>query len=97
MLQIFAENPWLIVVCGGMLIPLAGIVFGTVTSYLVQTKRAELEASLKHEMLQRGMSAEDIKTVMEATSAGARSRAKAALKALGKSMGHCKDAGAADD
>jgi hypothetical protein len=93
MLQIFAENPWLIVVCGGMLIPLAGIVFGTVTTYLVKTKRAELDAALKHEMLQRGMSAEDIKIVLEATSGGARSRARA-LKKSAESTGRCNDASA---
>ncbi|HZU39182.1 MAG TPA: hypothetical protein VFA18_24865, partial [Gemmataceae bacterium] len=50
-----------------LLIPILGIVFGTVTSYLTAVRRAELEASLKHEMLQRGMSAEEIKTVIEAS------------------------------
>ena len=67
MLELFMREPWLIVVCMALLIPIFGIVFGTVTNYLQQTHRAELEASLKHAMLERGMSAEDIKVVLEAT------------------------------
>ncbi len=67
MLDIFAENPWLIVVSLGLAIPILGIVFGTVTSYLACVRRLELEARLKQDMLQRGMSAEDIRTVIEAT------------------------------
>ena len=67
MLEIFSENPWLIVCAMGLLIPILGIVFGTVTSYLQQTRQAELEASLKHAMLERGMSAEEIVTVLAAS------------------------------
>ncbi len=55
-----------------------GSIFGTVTDYFQKTRRAELDASLKHEMLQRGMSAEEIKTVLEASSAGTRSAARSA-------------------
>jgi hypothetical protein len=43
------------------------VVFGTVTSYLTRVREAELETSLKQDMLQRGMSAEEIQMVMEAT------------------------------
>jgi hypothetical protein len=68
MLELFKDNPWLIIVCLALLIPILGIVFGTVTQYLARVRQAELEASLKHDMLQRGMSAEEIKTVIEATS-----------------------------
>jgi hypothetical protein len=68
MLEIFSENPWLIVCAMGLLIPILGIVFGTVTSYLQQTRQAELEASLKHAMLERGMSAEEIAMVLQASS-----------------------------
>jgi hypothetical protein len=67
MLDLMRENPWLIVVCGAFLIPIFGIVFGTVTQYLTKVRTAELEASLKQEMLQKGMSAEEIRTVIEAT------------------------------
>jgi hypothetical protein len=67
MLELAKENPWLIVVCMALLIPILGIVFGTVTSHLSRVRKAEIEASLKMEMLQRGMSAEEIKMVVEAT------------------------------
>lgn len=67
MLELLQENPWLIVVCLALLIPILGIVFGTVTGHLSRVRKAEIEASLKMEMLQRGMSAEEIKMVIEAT------------------------------
>ena len=67
MLDLFKDNPWLLVVMMGMLIPIAGIVFGTTTGYLTRVRRAELEASLKEQMLQRGMSAEEIRTILEAS------------------------------
>jgi hypothetical protein len=35
--------------------------------YWFQYRKAELEATLKHAMIERGMSAEDIKMVLEAT------------------------------
>jgi hypothetical protein len=68
MLELIKDNPWLIVVSLAMLIPILGVIFGTVTQYLTQVRQAELEANLKHDMLQRGMSADEIKTVIEATS-----------------------------
>jgi hypothetical protein len=67
MLELLQKNPWLIVVCLALLIPILGIIFGTVTGYLSRVRKAEIEASLKMEMLQRGMSAEEIKMVIEAT------------------------------
>lgn len=66
MLDFFGENPGILVACLALMIPILGIVFGTVTGYLTRVRRAEIEASLKMEMLQRGMSAEDIKMVIEA-------------------------------
>jgi hypothetical protein len=67
MLDLFRDQPWLVLAGLGMLIPLFGIVFGTITSYLVKVRRAELEAGLKQTMLERGMSAEEIRTVIEAS------------------------------
>jgi hypothetical protein len=67
MLELLQEHPWLIVVCLALLIPILGIIFGTVTGYLTRVRKAEMETSLKMEMLQRGMSAEEIKMVIEAT------------------------------
>ena len=57
----------LIVIILGVLVPLFGIVFGTVTGYLTAVRKAELEAGLKQEMIQRGMSAAEIKMVIEST------------------------------
>jgi hypothetical protein len=74
MLDLLRHEPWLIVVSLALLIPIVGIVFGTTTSYLARVRQAELEANLKHEMLQRGMSAEEICMVIEATSRRLRTR-----------------------
>jgi hypothetical protein len=68
MLELFRDYPWLVIVTLALLIPILGIVFGTTTNYLARVRQAELEASLKQDMLQRGMSAEEIRTVIEATS-----------------------------
>lgn len=67
MYDLLAENPWLIVVGLTMLVPILGIVFGTVTNYLQKARQAELDAALKHAMLERGMSAEEIRMVLEAS------------------------------
>lgn len=66
MLDLLTENPWLSVVCLALLIPILGIIFGTVTGHLTRVRKAEIEAGLKLEMVQRGMSAEEIKLVIEA-------------------------------
>jgi hypothetical protein len=50
-----------------MAIPIISIVFGTITSYLARVRQLELEAALKQDMLARGMSAEEIRTIIEAT------------------------------
>jgi hypothetical protein len=68
MYDLLSENPWLIVIGLAMLVPILGITFGTVTNYLQKTRQAELDASLKHAMLERGMSAEEIVTILEASS-----------------------------
>ena len=44
----------------------------TITYYWQKTRRAEIDAALKQDMLQRGMSADDIRTVLEASSDRAR-------------------------
>jgi hypothetical protein len=64
MLEILRHDPWLIVVCLALLIPIFGIVF----NYLARVREAELEANLKRDMLERGMSAEEIRMVIDATS-----------------------------
>ncbi len=83
MYELFIENPWLVVVTLAMLIPILGIIFGTVTTYLRKTRQAELDASLKHAMLERGMSAEEIKLVLEASSSRKSCRTEARREAAG--------------
>jgi len=70
MQELLVHNPWLIPVALGILVPITGIVFGTVSNHCRRVRQAELDAGLKHEMLERGMSAEEIKTVLEASSRG---------------------------
>jgi hypothetical protein len=72
--EFLSAEPWVIVVCMGMLIPIVAIIINGITGYLHRSRQAELDASLKHEMLQRGMSAEEIRTVIEASSRGKRRR-----------------------
>jgi hypothetical protein len=73
--DLLVRNPWLIPACLGGLIPIVAIIFGTVTRYLHKARQAELDAALKHEMIRRGMSAEEIVQVLEARSKPAKKRA----------------------
>jgi hypothetical protein len=68
MWDILRHDPWLIVVGLAFLIPIVAIVFGATTSYLARVRQAELEANLKRDMLERGMMADEIRVVIEATS-----------------------------
>jgi hypothetical protein len=58
----------LVSVVGGLLCGIIAIVAGA----WQKIRRAEIVAALKHDMLNRGMSAEDIRTVLEAGSKGCR-------------------------
>ena len=77
MLQLISDNPWLVPVALGLLVPISAIVCGTWTGYRVRVRKAELEAGLIQEMLQRGMSAEDIRTVLDASPKKAAKRLQA--------------------
>ena len=70
MLEIFSANPWLVAVAEVALVPLVGVVVGTVCiSFNVCRRKirlAQFDFELKCDMLQRGFSAEDIRTVIEA-------------------------------
>jgi hypothetical protein len=68
MLPILADNPWLVMVVAGAAIAIGCTAIVVITDYLRRTHQAEIDASLKHAMLERGMSAAEIKTVLEATS-----------------------------
>jgi hypothetical protein len=74
MSQLFLDNPWL-AVCGMaavVIVACVAIVF--ITDYLRKSHQSEIDASLKQDMLNRGLSAADIKTVLEASSDGEATR-----------------------
>lgn len=59
-----------VAVIGGLLVAIIGILAGS----WVKVRRAEIAAGLKQDMLNRGLSAEDIRAVLEA---GSKSSVKA--------------------
>ncbi len=69
-MQELLTNPYFGVACLVALIPITAIVFGTVTNAWQKVRRAEIEAALKHEMIQRGMSVDEIRQVLEASAKG---------------------------
>jgi hypothetical protein len=74
MSQLLTENPWLVLcmLVAGVIVACVAIVF--ITDYFRKSHQAEIDASLKQDMLNRGMSAGDIKTVLEASSDGEAAR-----------------------
>lgn len=73
--QLLLDNPWLVVIGLGAVVIVACTALIFITEYLQKTHKAEIEAALKQDMLNRGMTAEDIKTVLEASSEAAETRA----------------------
>jgi hypothetical protein len=69
-LEIFSANPWLVAVAEIAFVTLIGAVVGIVCiSFNVCRRKirvAQFDFELKRDMLQRGLSAEDIRTVIEA-------------------------------
>jgi hypothetical protein len=55
-----------------VIVACTAIVF--ITDHLRKTRQSEIEAWLKHDMLERGMNAEDIRTVLEARIDGEETR-----------------------
>lgn len=74
MLQLLVDNPWLALsaLVAAVIVACTAIVF--IFDYLQRSRQAEIDASLKHDMLNRGMSAADIKTVLEASTDGEAAR-----------------------
>lgn len=64
MFQIFIEYPWLAAIALSLLVPVTAILVAVPMDNWRKVREAELDASLKHAMLERGMSAEDIATVI---------------------------------
>jgi hypothetical protein len=60
----------LVAVMGGLLIPLTAII----AAFMYQHRQLNVEAALKQQMLERGMSVEEIKEVLEASISGRRGR-----------------------
>ncbi len=58
----FGETMGLLGLGGGLLIGLVAIIGGLWT----ENRKAEIAAGLKHDMLERGMSADEIRTVLDA-------------------------------
>ena len=65
-LEIFSANPWLVAVAEIAFVPLVGIVCISFNVCRRKIRVAEFDFELKRDMLQRGMSAEEIRTVIEA-------------------------------
>ena len=74
MAQPFIDHPWLIVCALTAVVIVACVAIVTITEYLRKSHQAEIDATLKQEMLTRGMSAADIRTVLEASSDGEATR-----------------------
>ena len=70
MLEIFSANPWLVAVAEIALVPLVCVCVGIVCISVNVCRRkirlARFDSELKRDMLQRGFSAEEIRTVIEA-------------------------------
>ena len=64
MFDVFLHQPALIIPALALLIPIVAII----AHHWQQVRRAELERRLKEQMLERGMSAEDIERVLAAGS-----------------------------
>jgi hypothetical protein len=56
----------LVAVAGGLLCGIIAILGGIIGGAWQRVRKAEIEAGLKQEMLNRGMSAEEIRTVIDA-------------------------------
>jgi hypothetical protein len=74
MLQILIEYPWLAAVALTMLVPITAILVAVPMDSWRKVREAELDASLKHAMLERGMSAEDIAMVISTRSKPSKKR-----------------------
>jgi hypothetical protein len=68
LIGILSRNPWIIPAALAFLVPITAIIFGTVTKYWRWSRQAELDAALKQQMLDRGMSADEIVQVLETKS-----------------------------
>ena len=64
MSQLLIDNPWLLLSVPIAVVIVASLAICIIPEHLRQSRQAEIDASLKHDMVNRGMSAADIKTVL---------------------------------
>jgi hypothetical protein len=74
MTQVFVDNPWLVVCLLAAVVIVSCTAVVTITDYFRKSHQAEIDATLKQEMIHRGMSAADIKMVLEASADGEATR-----------------------
>ena len=74
MFHIIPDNPWLVACMLVAVTIVACVAIVVITEYLRKSHQSEIDAALKQEMLSRGMSAADIKTVLEASADGEATR-----------------------
>lgn len=67
MYELLSANPWLVAVVVGGFVGVACTALVTITEYLQKSHQAEVDASLKHAMLERGLSANEISQILSAT------------------------------
>jgi hypothetical protein len=65
-LEIFSTSPWLVAIGEIALVPLIAIVWISLCVFTRKVRLARYDYELKRDMLQRGMSAEEIRIVIEA-------------------------------
>lgn len=74
MVTLLTNNPWLVVCILAAVVIVACVAIVFITEYLRKSQQSEIDAALKQEMLSRGMSAADIKTILEASTDGEATR-----------------------
>lgn len=68
--EVLTAHPWLVVCMLVAFVIVACVAIVFVTEHLRKSRQAEIDATLKQQMLEAGMSAADIRTVLEASSDG---------------------------
>lgn len=74
MAEVFLHHPWLLacLLVAAVIVSCVALVF--ITEYLAKTRQSDNDAALKQDMLNRGLTAADIRTVLEANSSGSSNR-----------------------
>lgn len=67
MYELLSREPWLVVIIVGGIIAIGCTAIVCIPDYLRKVRQAEIDASLKHAMLERGMSGEEIRLVLQAS------------------------------